>query len=78
MRGDAARSCRYRLVVCGELGDRFGIAFEGMKIERSKGMTILTGTVVDQAHLHGLIDRTQELGIELVSVEQVDDAMGNS
>ena len=52
----------------GEIGDRFGLLFEGMRLERTPGHTVLTGAVRDQAHLHGLIERIQELGIELVSV----------
>ena len=52
----------------GEIGDRFGVLFEGMRLERRAGPTVLTGAVRDQAHLHGLIERIQELGIELVSV----------
>ncbi len=30
--------------------------------------TVLTGRVIDQAHLHGLIQRTQKLGLELISI----------
>ena len=59
---------RYELVLRGEIGDRFGLLFEGMRLERTSGHTVLTGVVLDQAHLHGLIERIQELGIELVSV----------
>ena len=62
------RGCRYRLVHRGELGDSFGFLFEGMKLERLAGMTVLTGRVTDQAHLLGLIEQIQELGVELVSV----------
>ena len=51
-----------------EIGDRFGVLFDGMRIARSHGTTLLTGPVRDQAHLHGLIERISELGIELVSV----------
>ena len=58
----------YELVLRGEIGDRFGLLFEGMSFARTPGHTVLTGDVVDQAHLHGLIERIQELGIELVSV----------
>lgn len=58
----------YRLVLRGELGDPFGFLFEGMQMQRLAGMTILTGQVADQAHLLGLIERIQELGVELVSV----------
>jgi hypothetical protein len=34
---------------------------------------VLTGSVIDQAHLHGLIQRTQDLGLELISVEPADE-----
>ena len=58
----------YELVLRGEIGDRFGLLFDGMEISRTPGHTVLKGVVLDQAHLHGLIERIQELGIELVSV----------
>ena len=57
----------------GEIGDRFGLLFEGMRLERVRGNTVLTGPVRDQAHLHGLIERIQELGLELVSVNPLDE-----
>ncbi len=63
-----AQSRKYRLVLRGELGDAFGFLFEGMRLQRLAGMTVLTGQVTDQAHLLGLIDRIQELGVELISV----------
>ncbi len=59
---------RYRLVLRGELGDSFGVLFDGMQLQRLAGTTVLTGDVTDQAHLVGLIERVQELGVELVSV----------
>jgi pimeloyl-ACP methyl ester carboxylesterase len=58
----------YEFVLRGELGDRFGLLFEGMRLDRIPGHTVLTGAVLDQSHLHGLIERIQELGLELVSV----------
>ena len=58
----------YEFVLRGEIGDRFGLAVRGDALERTPGHTVLTGDVHDQAHLHGLIERIQELGIELVSV----------
>ena len=59
---------RYRLVLRGELGDSFGFLFGGMRLQRLAGMTVLTGQVTDQAHLVGLIEQIQELGVELVSI----------
>jgi pimeloyl-ACP methyl ester carboxylesterase len=58
----------YEFVLLGEIGDRFGLLFQGMRLERIAGRTVLTGPVRDQSHLHGVIERIQELGIELVSV----------
>ena len=59
---------RYRFVLRGELGDSFGMLFDGMDLERQAGVTVLTGDVVDQSQLVGIIERAQELGMELVSV----------
>lgn len=61
---------RYRIVLRGELGDPFGFLFEGMQLQRRAGMTVLTGKVADQAQLQEIIQRTQELGLELVSVSE--------
>jgi len=41
-------------------------------LERKDGLTVLTGTVIDQAQLIGFVERGQELGVELVSVEPLD------
>jgi hypothetical protein len=64
----AGRPTHYQIVVRGELSQRFSMAFEGMSLEAGDGQTVITGPVVDQAHLHGLLDRVRDLGLELVSV----------
>lgn len=69
MDSERARGSRYRLVLRGELGEPFGFLFQGMQIDQIAGTTVLTGRVIDQAHLHGLIQRTQELGLELISIQ---------
>jgi hypothetical protein len=58
----------YRIVVRGELSRRYLPAFEGMTLAAGEGRTAITGPVVDQAQLHGLLDRISELGLELISV----------
>ena len=70
---ERARATTYRLVLRGELGDQFGFLFAGMRLSREDGTTVLTGPVTDQAHLAGIINRTQELGLELISVGQLDE-----
>jgi hypothetical protein len=65
---DAAEPTIYRIVVRGELSRRYLPAFEGMALAAGDGRTAITGPVVDQAQLHGLLNRIGELGLELVSV----------
>jgi hypothetical protein len=66
------RGARYEIVIRGELDARYGHLFEGMQMEQTAGTTVLTGSVRDRAQLYGHIDRIEELGLELVSVQQSD------
>ena len=59
----------YRIVVRGELSERYAMAFEGMEMEAKSGRTILTGEITDEPHLHGILDRIGSLGLRLLSVE---------
>ena len=59
----------YCIVVRSELSERYAAAFEGMRMERKDGRTILTGEVEDQPHLFGILERINGLGLELLSVE---------
>ena len=63
---------RYRLVVDGELSASYSTAFEGMEVEAREGVTVIRGTIADQAHLHGVLDKIEGLGIKLVSVTPED------
>ena len=59
----------YRIVVRDDIGERFALAFEGMEVETRGGQTVLTGEIIDQPHLHGILARINGLGLELLSVE---------
>ena len=59
----------YRMVVRGELSDRYAVAFERMQMETKDGRTILIGEVADQPHFYGILDRMSALGLELISVQ---------
>ena len=59
----------YRIVVRSELSDTYAVAFEGMGMEVKGGETILTGEVIDQPQLYGILERINGLGLELLSVE---------
>ena len=71
MESGAVKGATYKLAVRGELDERFAYLFDGMDMERTRGETVLTGQVKDQAQLHGFIERIQELGLDLLSVEQL-------
>lgn len=58
----------YEIVVKDRLGEGLAAAFEGLRLETAAGRTVLTGPFADQAELHGVLDRIEDLGIELVSV----------
>jgi len=64
----ATRPTHYLIVVRGELSQRYAVAFEDMTLVADNGQTAIIGPVVDQAHLHGLLDRIRDHGLELVSV----------
>ena len=68
----ASRPARYQIVVKDRLSDRFCNVFADVEIESRPGQTVLTGEFADQSQLHGLLDRLQDLGIELVSINAID------
>ena len=62
----------YEIRIKGYLDDRWVKWFDGLAIRLEEdGDTLLTGPVVDQAALHGLLKRVRDLGMTLVSVNQV-------
>jgi hypothetical protein len=70
MRGESDANSSYELVVRGELDERYGYLFDGMHMTREDGTTVITGAVRDRAQLYGHIERIEELGLELLSVQQ--------
>ena len=63
----------YEIRLKGHLHNRWAEWFDGLTITREdNGETLLSGPVVDQAALHGLLRRVRDLGLPLVSVIQVD------
>jgi hypothetical protein len=72
MEAESAPRTRYEIVVRGRLSARYGSAFEGLELKPRPGSTALRGEFADQAALHGVLDRLQDFGIELVSVNAID------
>ncbi len=57
-----------RITVRGRLSRHLAATFDGMTLVRCTGRTELVGEIADQAHLHGLLSRIRDLGLELESV----------
>jgi hypothetical protein len=59
----------YEIRIAGHLSPQWGEWFEGLTITlEENGDTLLTGPVIDQAALHGLLKKVRDLGLPLVSV----------
>lgn len=59
----------YEIRIKGHLGCKWTDWFEGLTIQlQDNGETLLTGPVVDQAALYGLLKKVRDVGMPLVSV----------
>jgi hypothetical protein len=66
-------SGRYEIRVRGHLAPHRAAWFDGMSLtQETDGTTSIHGPVVDQAALHGLLQKLRDMGLPLVSVNQVD------
>jgi hypothetical protein len=61
----------YEIHVKGRMSEPLLSAFEGMDATVQSVETVLRGPVLDQAALHGLLDRVQALGLELIEVRRL-------
>ena len=64
---------RYEIRLTGRLDERWTTWFDGLTVSsKNDGTTVISGLVVDQAALHGLLQRVRDLGLPLLSVKRVD------
>jgi hypothetical protein len=69
----------YEIRIAGSLDDRWTDWFDGLSItQEADGNTLLAGPVPDQPALYGLLRRVRDLGLPLVSVNQVHSQKGES
>jgi hypothetical protein len=64
---------RYAIRIQGHLDDRWTTWFEGLSLTHERdGTTTLSGPIVDQAALYGVLRKVRDLGLPLLAVIQVD------
>jgi len=63
----------YEICVKGHLDDDWAEWFDDFTLSHlPEGVTMLVGPVVDQAALHGLLNKIRNLGLVLISANQID------
>ena len=63
----------YNIRVKGHLDGRWSEWFDGLQITNSgNGVAVLSGEIVDQAALHGVLNKVRNLNLPLISVTRVD------
>jgi hypothetical protein len=63
---------QYEIRVTGHLHPRWAAWFDGLSLTGADdGTTVIRGPIVDQAALHGVLQRLRDLGIPLISVAQL-------
>jgi hypothetical protein len=71
--GPRSEARPYEIRLKGHLDSRWATRFDGMSLtHHSDGTTVLSGAVVDQAALHGLLQRLRDVGLPLISVTRLD------
>ena len=69
---DPGQPLVYQIRIQGHLGRQWTDWFGGLTITlEDNGETLLTGPVVDQAALHGVLRKVRDVGIQLLSVIRV-------
>ncbi len=72
-RGDPDAPLVYQIRLAGHLGTQWTAWFDGLTITlTANGDTLLTGPVVDQAALYGLLKKVRDLGMPLLAIACVE------
>lgn len=66
----------YEFRVDGALPEAARDAFCDMRIEEFRAQTVISGTVIDESHLHGIVAQMRALGLTVVSARPVPSAGG--
>jgi len=76
---DPGQPVVYQIRIKGQLDSQWTDWFEGLTITLEEdGDSLLTGPVIDQAALHGLLKRVRDLGMPLVSVSPIESGQADT
>ena len=67
---DYDQPANYLIRIQGELDETWSDWFDGFAITQQNGESLLEGQVTDQAALHGMLAKINELGLSIISVER--------
>ncbi|CAM5697419.1 MULTISPECIES: hypothetical protein [Streptomyces] len=62
---------RYEIRVDGHMSETLARVFPELDHVVMSGQTVLFGSVIDEAHLYGLLTRFQSLGLRVVEMRQL-------
>jgi hypothetical protein len=63
---------KFQIKVKGHLDKQWEEVFQGMNFSYEKDSTMLTGYLVDEAQLHGVLNTIRDLNLKLISVNPLD------
>jgi hypothetical protein len=70
---DSEQPLIYQIRIAGHLDAQWSGWFEGLTVAvENNGNTLLTGPVVDQAALYGLLRKVRDVGLPLISVTRIE------
>jgi hypothetical protein len=68
----------YQIKIKGHLDEKYGVWFGNLAFAQTdEGNTLLTGSIPDQAALHGIFGRFRDLGLTLISINPLSDSERN-
>jgi len=73
------QSSIYEIRIKGHLDRDWSDWFEGMRITlEDDGNTLISGPVMDQASLYGLLKRVHQIGLQLISINEIEIVEGTN
>ena len=56
------------IIIQDHLDKKWNDCFEGMEISYKGNNTIMTGSIKDEAHMHGILNQIRDLNLKLISI----------